>query len=89
MFSIYIYCQFFTILYILLQDQELHYSSREDQSSLLNEVLKASEADAEEERMPYEGSTKSYKKMTDRMKSGADDTRYSSVKHPLFRKFRK
>jgi DNA excision repair protein ERCC-3 len=47
--------------------------------------------------MPYEGTSKSYKKMSGKMSSmsGADDAVYaefrrnSGVKHPLFKKFRK
>lgn len=85
------------MLYFLLQDPELFYSSREDQGLLLSKVLAANDTDADEERMPYEGTSKSYKKMSGKMSSmsGADDAVYaefrrnSGVKHPLFKKFRK
>ncbi|KAF0769985.1 general transcription and DNA repair factor IIH helicase subunit XPB [Aphis craccivora] len=79
------------------EDPELFYSSREDQGLLLSKVLAANDTDADEERMPYEGTSKSYKKMSGKMSSmsGADDAVYaefkrnSGVKHPLFKKFRK
>ncbi|XP_050529653.1 general transcription and DNA repair factor IIH helicase subunit XPB isoform X2 [Daktulosphaira vitifoliae] len=78
------------------EDSELFYSSREDQGLLLSKVLAANDTDADDERMPYEGTSKTYKKISGKMSSmsGADDAVYaefrrSNVKHPLFKKFRK
>lgn len=84
-------------MFLKFQDPELFYSSREDQGLLLSKVLAANDTDADEERMPYEGSSKSFKKISGKMSSmsGADDAVYaefrrnSGVKHPLFKKFRK
>lgn len=81
----------------LIQDSTLFYSNREDQGLLLSKVLAANDTDADEERMPFESTSKSYKKVSGKMSSmsGADDAVYaefkrnSGAKHPLFKKFRK
>lgn len=73
------------------------YSTREEQGHLLQEVLKATDTDADEEKLPGEGgpSTSGFKRVAGSMSSmsGADDSVYleykkSTTKHPLFKKFR-
>jgi DNA excision repair protein ERCC-3 len=43
------------VLLSLLQEPDLLYKTREDQSQLLQQVLAASDVDADEERIPGEG----------------------------------
>lgn len=80
------------------QDQELFYKTREEQGQLLQQVLAASDADCEEERMAGEGGV--FRPGTSKRAgglgsmSGADDAVYYEYKkktghlHPLFKKFR-
>ncbi|XP_039281828.1 LOW QUALITY PROTEIN: general transcription and DNA repair factor IIH helicase subunit XPB [Nilaparvata lugens] len=84
------------------EEAELMYKTREEQGQLLQQVLAASDMDADEERMPGEGvglsgargggSSRRAGNMASM--SGADDAVYfeyrrnSNVKHPLFKKFR-
>lgn len=80
------------------QDQELFYKTREEQGQLLQQVLAASDADCEEERMAGEGGV--FRPGTSKRAgglssmSGADDAVYYEFKkrtghlHPLFKKFR-
>lgn len=84
-----------------LQEPDMMYKTREEQGILLQQVLAASETDADEERVPGEGigtgrAGGSGFRRTGNMASmsGADDAVYmeyrrlSNVKHPLFKKFR-
>lgn len=78
------------------------YKTREEQGVLLQQVLAASETDADEERIPGEGigirGGPSSSRRTGNMASmsGADDAvyleyrrqHYANIKHPLFKKFR-
>lgn len=73
------------------------YSTREEQGHLLQEVLKATDTDADEEKLPGESgpSTSGFRRVAGSMSSmsGADDSVYleykkSTTKHPLFKKFR-
>lgn len=72
------------------------YSTREEQGQLLQEVLKATDTDADEEKLPGEGgpSVSGFKRVVGSMSSmsGADDAVYleykKPTKHPLFKKFR-
>jgi hypothetical protein len=75
----------------------MHYSTRDEQGQLLQQVLAASETDADEERVAGEvgGVSGGFKRSGGTMASlsGADDavyheSRFSNVKHPLFKKFR-
>lgn len=80
------------------QDQELFYKTREEQGQLLQQVLAASDADCEEERMLGEGGVarpgSSKRAGGLGSMSGADDAVYYEYKkrtghlHPLFKKFR-
>ncbi|XP_046389891.1 general transcription and DNA repair factor IIH helicase subunit XPB [Ischnura elegans] len=83
-----------------MDEEDLSYKTREEQGQLLQQVLAASEVDADEERIPGEGPrgapgvTRRVGNMSSM--SGADDTVYyeykrsssSGIKHPLFKKFR-
>ncbi|XP_059478240.1 general transcription and DNA repair factor IIH helicase subunit XPB [Neocloeon triangulifer] len=81
-----------------MDDEPLNYKTREEQGQLLQQVLAASDMDADEERMPGEGGMKAGPSVHRRVGtlsslSGADDAIYteykrSNVKHPLFKKFR-
>ncbi|XP_065339367.1 general transcription and DNA repair factor IIH helicase subunit XPB isoform X2 [Cloeon dipterum] len=82
-----------------MDEEALFYRSREEQGQLLQQVLAASDMDADEERVPGEGGPKSGSSFQRRpgtlsSLSGADDAVYmeykrsSNVKHPLFKKFR-
>lgn len=73
------------------------YSTREEQGQLLQEVLKATDTDADEERLPGESggpSGSGIRRVVGSMSSmsGADDSIYlefkKPTKHPLFKKFR-
>lgn len=80
------------------------YKTREEQGQLLQQVLAASETDADEERVPGEGprggaagsSGVSRRPGSLSSMSGADDAVYmeyrkqylANIKHPLFKKFR-
>lgn len=44
-----------TLLILLLQEPDLLYKTREEQGQLLQQVLAASDIDADEERIPGEG----------------------------------
>lgn len=83
-----------------LQERGMHYSTKDEQIQLLQQVLAASETDADEERVAGElGSSGGFRRVGGAMSSlsGADDAVYheysqrssfSNVKHPLFKKFR-
>lgn len=73
------------------------YSTREEQGMLLQEVLKATDTDGDEEKLPGEAGsgTSSVKRVAGSMSSmsGADDAVYleykkPTIKHPLFKRFR-
>lgn len=81
------------------EEPDLLYKTREEQGQLLQQVLAASDIDADEERVPGEGPRvgPTVHRRVGNMSSlsGADDAVYlefkrpsSSVKHPLFKKFR-
>ncbi|PSN37523.1 DNA excision repair protein haywire [Blattella germanica] len=82
------------------EEPDLMYKTREEQGQLLQQVLSASETDADEERIPGEGprAGPAFHRRVGNMSSmsGADDAVYleyrksssSNVKHPLFKKFR-
>lgn len=80
------------------EEPDMMYKTREEQGQLLQQVLAASEMDADEERIPGEGiraggSGTSRRSGNMSSLSGADDAVYleykrPSVKHPLFKKFR-
>ncbi|KAK7861741.1 hypothetical protein R5R35_014373 [Gryllus longicercus] len=82
------------------EEPDLQYKTREEQAQLLQQVLAASDMDADEERIPGEGprSGPMVHRRVGHMSSlsGADDAVYleyrksahSGVKHPLFKKFR-
>nr|CAG4645369.1 EOG090X01LU [Lynceus sp. MCZ IZ 141354] len=78
-------------------DPDLFYRTKEEQAQILQQVLSASEADADEEHMPGEkpGFTRRIASMSSM--SGADNQVYmefkrgsssNGPKHPLFKKFR-
>ncbi|XP_012282394.1 DNA excision repair protein haywire isoform X1 [Orussus abietinus] len=80
-------------------DAELMYKTREEQGQLLQQVLSASDTDADEERIPGEGPRPVVRKIGNMASmSGADDAVYyeyrkspassTANKHPLFKKFR-
>ncbi|XP_011699195.1 PREDICTED: DNA excision repair protein haywire-like [Wasmannia auropunctata] len=75
------------------------YGNREEQGQLLQQVLTASDTDADEERIPGEGPRPIVRKAGTMVSmSGADDAVYfeykkapsssTANKHPLFKKFR-
>ena len=75
------------------QDQDLFYNAREDQISLLQQVLAATDMDAEEEGViGGKGAMRRVGNMASM--SGADDNVYLEArsrvkeKHPLFKRFR-
>ncbi|KAJ4430992.1 hypothetical protein ANN_19585 [Periplaneta americana] len=81
------------------EEPDLLYSTREEQGQLLQQVLAASDMDADEERVPGEGprSGPTIRRAGNMSSmSGADDAVYleykkpslSNIKHPLFKKFR-
>ncbi|KDR10417.1 DNA excision repair protein haywire [Zootermopsis nevadensis] len=82
------------------EEPDLFYKTREEQSQLLQQVLAASDVDADEERIPGEGprTGPAVHRRVGNMSSmsGADDavyleykkTAFSNIKHPLFKKFR-
>lgn len=83
------------------EEQGMFYGTRDEQGQLLQQVLAASETDADEERLAGEmgGTSGGYRRGGGAMSSlsGADDAVYhefsrnnafSNVKHPLFKKFR-
>uniref|UniRef100_A0A1B6E978 General transcription and DNA repair factor IIH helicase/translocase subunit XPB n=3 Tax=Auchenorrhyncha TaxID=1955247 RepID=A0A1B6E978_9HEMI len=84
------------------EEPDMMYKTREEQGVLLQQVLAASETDADEERVPGEGLVNrggpSTSRRTGNMASmsGADDAVYmeyrrqhfANIKHPLFKKFR-
>jgi DNA excision repair protein ERCC-3 len=82
------------------EEPDLLYKTREEQSQLLQQVLAASDMDADEERIPGEGPRigPNVQRRLGNISSlsGADDTVYleykktssSIIKHPLFKKFR-
>ncbi|XP_038044860.1 general transcription and DNA repair factor IIH helicase subunit XPB-like [Patiria miniata] len=85
-----------------IDESNLKYSSRQEQQQLLQQVLCASDLDAEEEKLPGESNTKSSSQYVRRVgsmssMSGADDqvyveyqskSRKGQAQHPLFKKFR-
>ncbi|GFS32150.1 general transcription and DNA repair factor IIH helicase subunit XPB [Nephila pilipes] len=82
------------------EQTDLLYKSREDQTQLLQQVLAANDADAEDEKMPSEfsGGKQQVSRRVGSMSSlsGADDAVYMEYKmkregsrHPLFKRFRK
>lgn len=81
------------------EEPDLMYTSREEQGQLLQQVLTASDTDADEERIPGEGPRPIVRKTGNMTSiSGADDAIYyeykkaasssTANKHPLFKKFR-
>ncbi|XP_050452122.1 general transcription and DNA repair factor IIH helicase subunit XPB [Cataglyphis hispanica] len=81
------------------EEPDLMYGNREEQGQLLQQVLTASDTDADEERIPNEGSRAIIRKTgTMTSMSGGDDAVYyeykkapsssTANKHPLFKKFR-
>nr|CAD7195025.1 unnamed protein product [Timema douglasi] len=82
-------------------EPDMMYKTREEQGQLLQQVLAASDIDADEERIPGEGPRTGamVQRRVGNMSSmsGADDAVYweyrrasnSNIKHPLFKKFRK
>lgn len=70
--------------------------TREEQGQLLQEVLRATDTDADEEKLPGESgpSTSGFKRVVGSMSSmsGGDDAVYleyrKPTKHPLFKRFR-
>ncbi|XP_054286214.1 general transcription and DNA repair factor IIH helicase subunit XPB [Macrosteles quadrilineatus] len=85
------------------EEPDMLYKTREEQGQLLQQVLAASETDADEERVPGEGGRAvpggagtSRRSGTLASMSGADDAVYmeyrrqylANIKHPLFKKFR-
>ncbi|KOX74919.1 DNA excision repair protein haywire [Melipona quadrifasciata] len=81
------------------EEPDLMYTSREEQGHLLQQVLSASDMDADEERIPGEGLRPIVRKAGNMTSmSGADDAVYyeykkapsssTANKHPLFKKFR-
>lgn len=90
-----------TILCALWQEPDMMYKTREDQGQLLQQVLAASETDADEERIPGEAGRAGASGASRRTgslasMSGGDDAVYmeyrrqylANIKHPLFKKFR-
>nr|CAG4651610.1 EOG090X01LU [Triops cancriformis] len=83
-----------------MEEEDLFYTSKEEQMQLLQQVLSASDIDADEERVPGEsGKSGPFSRRVGNMSSmsGADDAVYmeykrsassSASKHPLFKKFR-
>ncbi|CAD5112992.1 DgyrCDS2195 [Dimorphilus gyrociliatus] len=80
-----------------MEEEQLSYGTRDEQLKLLEEVQRANEADAEEEKMPLDAFINS-KKVFRRpgnmaSMSGADDSVYLESRrknvHPLFKKFKK
>uniref|UniRef100_A0A146LTX2 General transcription and DNA repair factor IIH helicase/translocase subunit XPB n=4 Tax=Lygus hesperus TaxID=30085 RepID=A0A146LTX2_LYGHE len=77
-------------------DPDIFYKTREEQALLLQQVLAASDLDADEERIPGEGPRPGTRRPGNiGSMSGADDAVYmeykrsnSLIKHPLFKKFR-
>ncbi|XP_076167280.1 ATP-dependent DNA helicase hay [Ptiloglossa arizonensis] len=81
------------------EEPDLMYATREEQGHLLQQVLSASDMDADEERIPGEGPRPIIRKAGNMTSmSGADDAVYyeykkapsssTANKHPLFKKFR-
>lgn len=79
------------------EDTELLYKTRDEQGLLLQQVLAASDLDADEERVPGDlsGNKPNFRRAHGSMASmsGADDAVYMEYKkpvskHPLFKKFR-
>ncbi|XP_031783608.1 general transcription and DNA repair factor IIH helicase subunit XPB [Nasonia vitripennis] len=80
-------------------EPDMMYKTREEQGQLLQQVLSASDVDADEERIPGEGPRPMVRKAGNMASlSGADDAVYyeykrsaassTANKHPLFKKFR-
>ncbi|XP_063989827.1 general transcription and DNA repair factor IIH helicase subunit XPB [Diachasmimorpha longicaudata] len=79
-------------------EPDMFYKTREEQGQLLQQVLSASDTDADEERIPGEGPKIIRKVGNLASLSGADDAVYyeykksasssTANKHPLFKKFR-
>lgn len=81
-------------------DPDLYFKTKEEQAQMLQQVLRASDTEADEERVPGEigGKTGPFGRRIGTMASmsGADDTVYMEYKrsssnlpkHPLFKKFR-
>ena len=82
------------------EDPDLYYKTKEEQAQMLQQVLAASDIDADEERVPGElgGKVGPFGRRVGTMASmsGADDAVYMEYKrsssnlpkHPLFKKFR-
>ncbi|KAG8199399.1 hypothetical protein JTE90_000267 [Oedothorax gibbosus] len=83
------------------EQEELAYKSRDEQTQLLQQVLAANDADAEDEKIPAEFASGKGIQVSRRVGSmsslsGADDAVYMEYKlkregsrHPLFKRFRK
>lgn len=78
-----------------MEEENLMYRTKEEQMTLLQKVLAASDKDAEEERALGEGGKSLIQRKSGNMSSmsGADDTIYMEYRrkqvHPLFKKFKK
>lgn len=81
-----------------IEEEQLSYGTRDEQLKLLEEVQRANEADAEEEKMPVDPllNSKRVVRRTGNMASmsGADDSVYLESRarknvHPLFKKFKR
>jgi len=79
-----------------IEQEELFYKTKEEQSSLLQQILAANDTEGEEERLPGEagrsagGAAFGKKNASLASISGADDAVYKEYrKHPLFKKFKK
>ncbi|CAD6233996.1 GSCOCG00007459001-RA-CDS [Cotesia congregata] len=79
------------------QEPDMFYNTKEEQGTLLQKVLLANDSDADEEKIPGEGSRPTMRRAGNiSSMSGADDAVYyefkkpssSTAKHPLFKKFR-
>ncbi|XP_012262945.2 general transcription and DNA repair factor IIH helicase subunit XPB isoform X1 [Athalia rosae] len=81
------------------EEPDLMYKTREEQGQLLQQVLSASDMDADEERIPGDGPRPTVRRTGNMASiSGADDAVYyefkksaassTANKHPLFKKFR-
>ncbi|XP_064613581.1 general transcription and DNA repair factor IIH helicase subunit XPB-like isoform X2 [Liolophura sinensis] len=81
-----------------MEEEDLALGTKEEQGQLLQQVLAASDMDAEEELIPGEGTGKGkaqFQRRTGNMSSmsGADDAIYmeyrNKAKHPLFKRFKR
>jgi len=82
-----------------MDEEELSYSNKKDHHEILQKVMAATDADAEEEKVATENSSRSGSNVSVSRRagsmasmSGADDMMYiesrSKQRHPLFKRFR-